>query len=320
MNYTTDIDILVRDAKHLVRQRDLPAAIDLFKKALEQDKRRVDVHEGLATAYFLSDDYAPAIEHFRQMILLDPRPATPLINLGAVYNRMGECGKAIKELRRGIQKDRSRSQAFYNLGLAHRGLNQLSMAASAYREAVRLDPQMAEAHQNLANVFSDMENYQQAIIHYKQALEVRPDFERAQHGLAKAKESVKRAKQAISPFGRLVDQNAPRVKATTVVEREMTEIERFKDRQDVYNLSVDVETITVELLKQIRIDLEPKLLALDRAVAQGAETPTLIFKTHADYQVAVERCVTLRQALKHKLLELQAHEKLINTPDLQVPG
>lgn len=315
MSSTTDIETLAKQARRSVRKGDFGQAIELFNRALEIDEERVDLHEGLATACFLAEDYATAVEHFTRVTRLDPRQGKAYVNLGAVYNRMADYNNAVNALRRGIQKERS-AQGFYNLGLAHRGLNQLSMAVSAYREALRLDPQMAEAHLNLANVYVDMGNYQQAIICYKAVLELDPDSQRAQDGLAHAEHASGQAKQSISPFGRLVDTEKVRAKSQPRVVRELSDVERLEDRQTVYQLSGDIRSAAQDLRQQVRAELEPALTALNRAVTQAGEAPAAVNKALADYLSAVQESTELRRILQRKVLQLRGHEEKINTPDL----
>ena len=317
MSSTPEIETLCRKAGRSVRKGEYPKALELYRQAAALDENRFEVHEGLATASFLSNDYENAITHFNRMTQLNPRQGKSLINLGAVYNRMGEYRKAIDVLRRGIPREKNSGQGFYNLGLAYRKLGQSAMAISAYREAIRIDPEMAEAHQNLANVYADMKNYQQAILHYKQALELRPGFDRARRGLEHVQQALKQAKQAISPFGRLVTSAAPRPRATPVVERQLTDDERLADRKAVHSLAHDIETAAKALFKVLQTEFEPSLLALNRCVAQPDESPSVISEAYDDYHNALIRTNELRRRLKRKILELRAHEELMNTPDLK---
>jgi tetratricopeptide (TPR) repeat protein len=315
MSTATDIETLAKQARQHLRRGECTQAIESFKKALLIDERRIDLHEGLATASFMAGDYDGAIEHFKRITLIDPRSAgKALVNLGAVYNRLGDHNQAASCLRRGIAKHRS-SVGFYNLGIAHRGLNQLAMAVSAYREAIRLEPQMAEAHLNLANVFVEMGNFQQAIIHYQSALDINPDSKRAQLGLEEAEKSINQAKHAISPFGRLVDEDRVRSKATPQIVRELSEFERVDDRQAVYELTGAIRAATVDLLRQVRSRVEPALTMLHRMVAQGSTAPLAVNKALTDYRAAVVQCAEVRRLLKRKILELRAHEEKINAPD-----
>jgi cytochrome c-type biogenesis protein CcmH/NrfG len=316
MSSTPDFDGLVKQARRCIRHKFYPQAITLFQQALALHENRADAHEGLATALFLSGDYPKAVEHFSRVSQLSPRDGKCLINMGAVYNRMGDYNKAVDALRRGIQKEKKSAEGYYNLGIAHRHLDQMSMAVSAYREAVRLAPDMAEAHQNLANVYLEMGNTSQAIFHYKAALEVRPDFERAQRGLSRAENAVVAAKKAISPFGRLVDEPAATVKAAAQSNRHLTDAERFEDRLVLHNCSQQLKTHVNALLKQLKEDLVPGLLKLNRAVAQGDEAPSVLLKAHQDFQAAVARCTELRKNMRRSIIELRNHEEEMNKPEV----
>jgi len=313
---TADIDGLGKQARKLLRNGKIAESITTFQQALELDEARSDLHEGIATAYFFGQDYPQAVEHFKRVSQLSPNEGKPLINLGAVYNRMGEYNEAVKILRRGIQKDKNHSEGFYNLGYAYRSLNQLSMAISAYREAARLSPESAEAATNLASVYSEMGNHQQSIIFYKKALEISPEFERAVRGLAQAEHSLADSKKAISPFGRLVDTQTAGAKGPSQLKRELTETERLSDRQTVYAISSEVKSHSRELLQLVRENLEPALLALDRAVSSGTEGTAVLPRVVGDYQAAVKSCAESRRRLKRKMLELRAHEELINAPKI----
>ncbi len=316
MSGTPEFENLVKEAKRRLRHGDAAQAIDLFMQALALDDRQADLHEAIATAYFIAAENQKAVEHFNRAANLDPRRARPLVNLGAAYNRMGKFNDAVKALRKGLQKDRGLSEGFFNLGFAYKGLNQLSLSVSAYREAVRIDPNRADAHVNLANVYFEMGNNQQAIMHFKEALKIDPNFERAQRGLETAEAATRQAKYAISPFGRLVDEKRIGAKAVPQLERELTDTERLKDRQTVHGLIVAIEPATREFLDYLRDTFEPALASLGRASAHGKEAPIVMSEALVDYQTAVKKLSQLRQQLKRKLLELRAHEELINTPSL----
>jgi len=319
MSTANDIESLSKLAKKHLRQGRLQEAIESFQQILELDETRVDIHEGLATAFFMASLPEKAVEHFKRVTELDPRQGRSLINLGAAYNRIGNFDEAIKVLRRGIQKDKSHSEGFYNLGFAYRGLNQLSMAVSAYREAVRIDPKRADAHANLGNVYIDLGNNQQAIMHFKQALEIDPDFERAKRGLEIAQQAIQQAKSAISPFGRLVDQNSLGPKSVAKVERQLNDTERMKDRQRTYRLVTEIKSQAKAFLQQLTAEFEPQLTELSRAAADGQTAPAALNKAIGSYQAALKQSADLRRALKQSLLELRAHEEFMNTPPVRAP-
>lgn len=315
MDTPDELTELMQRARRALRHGRLDEAITLFQQGLETDDRNVSLHEGLATTYFMQEDYDDAIRHFQRMTIIDPRLGKPWINLGAVYNRMGNYSKAVEALRKGIPKERSCAQGQYNLGLAYRGLGQQSMAISAYREAIRIDPQMAEAHQNLANVYVDMGNLQQAIIHYRKALEIDPDFQRAQAGLQRAEEAREVATSAISPFGRLVDEQQTRARTPPGSQRELTDEERVDDRATLSTLTGELEAAAVAAVEELRGGLLPQLNELNRAVMQAEESPRNLMRAWSRYAEVLQTSEDARTHLRKTALRLRAHEELMNTPD-----
>ena len=317
MDATTEFDELLKQAQRCVRKGDSQRAVALFQQALERDDRRVEIYDGLAAAHFQSGNLPEAASNFVAITRLKPTDGKCLINLGAVYNRLAEYQKAVDALRKGIAKEKRCPQGFYNLGIAYRGLGQPSMAVSAYREAIRIDPQMPEAHQNLANVYVEMGNHQQAILHYKKALEINPNFERAKRGLVQAENAALEARNAISPFGRLVDEKNVGARAVPQAERPLTESERRQDRQSVQALCNDISNAAGAWLQHLKQELEPRLLALNRLAAQNSDPSLSLARARTEFGAAAEKSAELRRQLKRKLLELRAHEELMNTPDLQ---
>ena len=314
-----DVEQALKLAQRHVRHKEFPEAVSQFQQVLAQDETHLGALEGLATAEFLAGHLEEAAAHFTRMSQLDFRNGKALINLGAVYNRMGEYRQAAEALRRGLQREKKSAQGYYNLGIAQRHLGQKSMAINAYREALRLDPQMAEAHQNLANLHLDMGSVKQAVEHYRKALEINPDFDRARRGLAAAEEAQGEAKRSASPFGRLVDTERTGARGATTIVRPLSESERFQDRKHLHELSVKTRAMAKAFLNFCRDELEPSLLGLSRAIAQGTGKNRMgIAKAFETFDTAFQKGVNVRRALKRAVLEVRAHEELINTPEL--PG
>lgn len=312
MTSHSDFETVLKQARRCLRKQNYRKAVELFEQARELDATSPEACEGLATACFLAGDYENAASHFEELTKLDPQHARAGINLGAVYNRLEQYDKAVQALRKGIQKNRRSHEAYYNLGIAYRGLHQSSFAVSAYQEALRLNPQMAEAHQNLANVFVEMGNHQQAITHYRKALEIRPEFERAARGLEQAQQAVEAAKQSVSPFGRLVEAESGSGMHEHAI-RELSERERFDDRRTVHRLAGDIAENAERLLTQIKREFEPRLVALNRAVAQsGTASHAHDVDTACDnFRTAVENYEALRKPLNEKVQALRSHEKAL---------
>lgn len=173
-----ELESLYKAGRQLFRQGKHAEAIQAFEQALQADPDQAEVHDAIATAYFVIKQYDKAIEHFTRVTQLKPKDAKAYINLGAVYNHQEEFEKAADILKRAISRDGNAVEAYYNLGIAYRGTKQPAMAINSYKEALKLNPRMLDAMQNLGNTYLEMNNPKAAIEQYKKALEINPDFER----------------------------------------------------------------------------------------------------------------------------------------------
>lgn len=249
----------------------LDDALAAFAEAERINELDADIHEGLATAHYLKNNYDAAIQHFERVTRLDPRRGAAWVNLGAVYNRVANYQKAAEVLRRAVQIEKKSSAGYYNLGIAYKHLKQWAMAVPAYREAIRLDPKMADAYLNLGNVYVAMNNFAQAASHYKKALDLKPGLERARRGLEKAEAELEVAKNKSSPFGRLVDADKVPTGSTSAPAefRELTTEERELDRRTLHELLTRLDSEYNELHVTLEEQLGPAVRTLNKMLTQA---------------------------------------------------
>lgn len=259
---------LCEKARAAVRKRRLPEAVAFYERALKESPDDAAIHEGLATAFCLAEDYERAIAEFIRITQLKPRDARAWVNLGALHNLREDYAAAVEALRKGIQRDSRNLEAYYNLGIAQRKLSHPQLAISAYRECLRLNPAMLEAHLNLANIFVEQSNFKQATDHYQSILKLKPDHASALRGLAHVQHLREKNRVETSPFGRLVD-TSKLVERNAVQRpsRHMSEDERFQDRQMIQLGVEDSSNIALHLMQHLRDHVESGLLATSRILA-----------------------------------------------------
>lgn len=304
-----DLESLCTAGRQLVRQGKPAESIQIFQQVLEADPDRTDVHDAIATAYFLVKQYDQAIEHFTRVTQLCPKDAKAYVNLGAVYNRKEEFSKAADILKKAVSRNGNSVEAYYNLGIAYRGLKQPAMAINSYKEAIKIDPRMLDAMQNLGNTYLEMNNIKGAIEQYKKALEIKPDFERAKRGLARAEEAQNQAKVHFNPFGRLVEQNP--VKQTKVDARlkRMEPEERVADRQFIRRAMVESQSLCQQMLEHLRDTLEEDLTQLNRGVQiSQREVHKSIFAAKDKFQASCQKFQDLRSQMQRLSKDLHAYE------------
>ncbi len=313
-----NVDALCKLASSCLEMDQVKQAKELYEKAIEAEVDCADAHQGLATIAYLDADYPTAASHYLKLTLLQPMEARHLTNLGAIHNFMGDYAHAAEVLRKAITKDKRSAEAYYNLGIAQRKLKQSQMAMSAYREAIRLNPKMAEAYQNLANLYVESANMPMAILNFKKAIESQPDLEKAHVGLQKAETASNQSKKVFNPFGPLVQTQSQQVNSPVMMARELSDAERYDDRQEVKHLADEIERLSKEGLEFLKKTLEPAILELQRTMAEGSKAQVPLVDVAEVYQSAANQWVEHRKTVRRKVLELRAHEELINAPEVNL--
>ena len=308
---------LYQQARQLLKERKVNEAIEIYQRIISTKPTEKKAHTGLATVFFQLKKYPEAIDHFKTLCKLSPADASPYINMGAIYNRMGEYRQALDVLRKAVQKDKKSADAFYNMGIAHKGLNQLSMAVTAYKQAIAFDPNMVDAHFNLGNVYLEMKNHTQAHMSFSRALEITPSFKKAINALKLLEVESTKEKAGFNPFGRLVDESTLRKKNVSIATREITEEEREVDRKELHKLCEEVQVIAESIIRDLKTGVTPSILNLNRCISQGAKHYSELDQVNEDFQKKLKSMNDMQKLLKHRMLEIRAHEELMNTIDMQ---
>ena len=304
-----DLESLCTAGRQLFRQGKHAESIKVFLDALQADPDRADVHDAVATAYFIVKQYDKAIEHFTRVTQLRPKDAKAYVNLGAVHNRKEEFPKAADLLKKAVTRDGKSVEAYYNLGIAYRGLKQPAMAINSYKEAIKINPRMLDAMQNLGNTYLEMNNLKGAIEQYKKALEINPDFERAQRGLARAEEAQNQAKANFNPFGRLVDLNPVKQAKVDARLKRMEPEERVADRQFIRRAMIESQGICQQMFEHLRDTLEEDLTQINRGVQiSQKEVHKSIFAAKDKFQASCQKFQDLRSQMQRLSKNLHDYE------------
>lgn len=304
---------LLQQARNYLKTREFDKAIETYQRIINTKPGEKKAHAGIAAAYFQLKQYPEAIQHFEELTRLSPADPSPHINVGAIYNKMGEYQQALGALRKAVQKDKKSADAFYNMGIAHKGLHQFSMAVTAYKQAVKFDPEMIDAQFNLGNVYLEMKNFTQAQVSFSRTLEISPSFKKASNALKKLENETSKNKASFNPFGRLVNESSLKKKDAAVSKCNLTSEQRENDRLELHNLCEKVEELSQLVVVNMKNDVAPGLLNLNRCISQGEKRYSELGEANHKFRVQINVLNEVRKQLKQKLLEIRTHEDRVNS-------
>jgi hypothetical protein len=100
--------------------------------------------------------------------------------------------------------------------------------------------------------------------------------------------------------------------------RELTDAERYDDRHQIKRLADEIERVAKGCNEFLKQKLEPAILELQRTMAEGNSAAVSLADVADLYHAATNQWFEMRKALKRKVLELRAHEELINSPEVNL--
>lgn len=140
----------------VAREKGRPqVAVELMKKALEQDPRNPMIASNLGTIYEAQKDYEEALVWYKNSLKwggkeLKRRGQDGIIhnNIGSVLSKLGRRTEALVSLRRAIEVGVEFPEAMTNLATMLADLGEFRQANQYFRRALELDPENAHAHHN----------------------------------------------------------------------------------------------------------------------------------------------------------------------------
>ena len=183
----------------LLALKDLAAAIEHYKKAIELEPRSMEAltanirgwneavrlaplvpenRIGLASSLQLKKDFADAEEEYNQALKLDPE------------NEM-----AVKGLE-SLKKDRLKAKAaeFSDVALKFQIDGKYDEAIGQYIKAIEIDPTDAKLHYNVGTAFQAKEDFEHSEKAYNKSLEIDPNYAKAKAALENLAKQVNNKK------------------------------------------------------------------------------------------------------------------------------
>ena len=176
--------------EHYENEKDLDAAIELFKRAINLDATNALVHAGLGEAYWkkydLTRDQAwaeAARESCRRAAGINPDLVPVLITLGIIAAGTGRTEEALREFEKALRKDPESFEATLGYARAFEAAGKPAEAEEVYRRAIRLDPSRWAGYSQLGAFYYGSGRWAEAERMFQQVVRLAPDNYRGYNNL-----------------------------------------------------------------------------------------------------------------------------------------
>lgn len=165
---------------------DYPAAVDLYKQAVDLAPERSYLYLSLGHALRAVKQYDDAVQAFQKAADLNPDDARAEGGMGMAYYANEEYASAISHLQRSVEIDPSYSNGWGQLGWVYYVQKEYDKAQPNFEKAVTLekDPTRNATYRHaLGWVYVSKKDYARAKTEFSRALEANPDLQGARDGL-----------------------------------------------------------------------------------------------------------------------------------------
>jgi Tfp pilus assembly protein PilF len=177
-----------------------PAALDLFSKAIAADATDYGAHFNLALTYSLMGDDGQAISEYRKTLELKPKLYQAELNLGISLLKTKQAADSLSVLSDAAEQKPKEFRPNYYLAEALRAVDQMDRARTHYKTALEITPKSAPAEYGLGQAELKSKNVPEAATHLRKAAEMDATYRDGLLELAATYEQQKQADPAIEIY------------------------------------------------------------------------------------------------------------------------
>ncbi|MDX1618583.1 MAG: protein kinase [Balneolaceae bacterium] len=178
-------DYYVRGRAYLQRpttRENIATAIDLFKRAVDQDSTYALAYAALGESYMQrfnllqeTDDVTTAKSYIDKALELNSELAPVKITQGLINRGTGEFKIAIQNFRDALEIDPNNAEAYRFLASVYEMSGQLDLAENTYKQSIELKPDLWTGYNNLGTFYLRNGRIGEAIDQFRIVTELTPD-------------------------------------------------------------------------------------------------------------------------------------------------
>jgi protein O-GlcNAc transferase len=141
-----------------------------YEQIMKINPRHLDARNNYAASLLAGGRALDALHQYDQLIALNPASADAYNNRGMALQQLRRFDEALSDYDKAIALRLDFPQTYVNRGNVLVSLRRPDDALASYRKAVALKPDFADAYNNIGNIYCDRGSYEEALEAYNQAL------------------------------------------------------------------------------------------------------------------------------------------------------
>jgi len=152
---SAEVQKLFDEGLGLAAQGKHQEAIEVYKKALDQDPEQSNIMGNMADSYSKLGNNEEAVVIYQKAIAVNPKDAALYTNLGVILSKLGKEAESQAAFKKAAEVNPGASaQNFYNIGATLVNSGKSQEAAESFKKAIEADPNFAEAYYQLGMCLS----------------------------------------------------------------------------------------------------------------------------------------------------------------------
>lgn len=151
---TYSVDAANYLAQSNLKLGNIQGAIDAYKKGIQLDPSRDDIHASLGNLYFSENRYQEAQDEYEKAVKLNPS-ANNRFSLGQAYMYNGRYSDAESQFRQVQNLEPTKPNGYYGLGQNYAKQGLYTEAVSVFKNAIGLQQDFYEAYAELGYAYAD---------------------------------------------------------------------------------------------------------------------------------------------------------------------
>jgi len=189
----------------LFSQGNYSGALEIFTRALTQDKGIPILYDHIGWSHIQLNQYAEAERVYRQALARGIESAEFHSNLGLIYYRRGDFAKAEQELRVALTLEERSVPTHYRLADVYRATKNYTKAAEHYRRVLEINPSYVWASNGLGMALAMKGKNEEALAAFRDVVRIESEMAPGYLNLAIHLERMQRFAEALEAYQRFMD-------------------------------------------------------------------------------------------------------------------